>query len=57
VVRTAESGAGAAAVRAALLAKSRRAGAPPAPAHGLYLMRVRYPGLGWLPKERMHVVA
>jgi tRNA pseudouridine38-40 synthase len=57
VVRAAESGSGASAVRAALLAKHRRAGAPPAPAHGLYLMRVRYPGLGWLPKERMHVVA
>lgn len=56
VIRAAESGAGAAALRAALLAKNRRAGAPPAPAHGLYLMRVRYPGLGWLPKERMHVV-
>jgi tRNA pseudouridine38-40 synthase len=56
VVRAAESGGGSAAVRAALQAKQRRAGAPPAPAHGLYLMRVRYPGLGWLPKERRHVV-
>src|SRR5687767_7024878 len=57
VIRAAEGGGGSAAVRAALEAKSRRAGAPPAPAHGLYLMRVRYPGLGWLPRERMHVVA
>jgi tRNA pseudouridine38-40 synthase len=56
VIRAAEAGEGAAAVRAALEAKHRRAGAPPAPAHGLYLMRVRYPRLGWLPRERMHVV-
>lgn len=57
VIRAAEEGGGAAAVRTALEARHRRMGAPPAPAHGLYLMRVRYPGLGWLPKERMHVVA
>jgi tRNA pseudouridine38-40 synthase len=57
VIRAAESGGGSAAVLAALQAKQRRAGAPPAPAHGLYLMRVRYPGLGWVPKERPHVVA
>ncbi len=57
VIRAAESGGGSAAVLAALQAKQRRAAAPPAPAHGLYLMRVRYPGLGWLPKERPHVVA
>jgi tRNA pseudouridine38-40 synthase len=53
----AEQGGGPAAVRTALESRRRRLGAPPAPAHGLYLMRVRYPGLGWLPKERMHVVA
>lgn len=57
VIRAAEEGGGPAAVRAALEARQRRLGAPPAPAHGLYLMRVRYPRLGWLPKERMHVVA
>lgn len=57
VVRAAESGGGSKAVRAALEARSRRAAAPPAPAHGLYLMRVRYPVTGWTPKERSHVVA
>jgi tRNA pseudouridine38-40 synthase len=57
VVAAAEEGGGPAAVRRALESRRRRMGAPPAPAHGLYLMRVRYPGLGWLPKERMHVVA
>lgn len=56
VVRAAEEGGGASAVREALEAGQRRLGAPPAPAHGLYLMRVRYPRLGWLPKERLHVV-
>ena len=56
VIRAAESGHGAHAVQAVLDARSRRAAAPPAPAHGLYLMRVRYPGLGWVPKERMNVV-
>ncbi|MGE5178515.1 MAG: tRNA pseudouridine(38-40) synthase TruA [Bacteroidota bacterium] len=57
VVRAAEDGGGSPAVRAALESRRRRSCAPPAPAHGLYLMRVRYPGLGWVPKERMHVVA
>ena len=57
VVVAAESGGGAKAVRAALEARSRRAAAPPAPPHGLYLMRVRYPRAGWIPKERSHVVA
>ena len=57
VVRAAEEGAGSRAVRAALEARDRRAAAPPAPAHGLYLMRVRYPDLGWLPKERLNVVS
>ncbi len=57
VVRAAEDGGGAKIIRAALLARDRRSAAPPAPAHGLYLMRVRYPGLGWLPKERLDVVA
>ncbi|HET7903621.1 MAG TPA: tRNA pseudouridine(38-40) synthase TruA [Candidatus Eisenbacteria bacterium] len=56
VVRETESGRGAAAVRAVLDAKDRRAAAPPAPAHGLYLMRVRYPRIGWIPRGRMHVV-
>jgi len=56
VVRAAESGGGARAVQAILDARSRRAAAPPAPSHGLYLMRVRYPGVGWVPKERMNVV-
>lgn len=57
VVSAAESGGGAKSVRAALEAQSRRAAAPPAPPHGLYLMRVRYPRTGWIPKERSHVVA
>lgn len=57
VIVAAEQGGGPAAVRMALESRRRRMGAPPAPAHGLYLMRVRYPGLGWIPKERMHVVA
>ncbi len=57
VVRAAETGGGSRAVRAALEARDRRAAAPPAPAHGLYLMRVRYPRLGWLPKERLNVLA
>ena len=57
VLHAAEHGTGARAVRAALEAKDRRAAAPPAPAHGLYLMRVRYPRVGWIPKESMDVVA
>jgi tRNA pseudouridine38-40 synthase len=56
VVREAEAGRGGAAVRAILESRDRRAGAPAAPAHGLYLMRVRYPRLGWIPRRRMHVV-
>ncbi len=56
VLRAAEEGGGAKAIRAALAARDRRSAAPPAPAHGLYLMRVRYPRLGWLPKERLDVV-
>jgi tRNA pseudouridine38-40 synthase len=56
VIRAAEEGNGAKSIRAALLARDRKVAAPPAPAHGLYLMRVRYPGLGWLPKERLDVV-
>ena len=56
VVRETESGRGAGSVRAALEARDRRAAAPPAPAHGLYLMRVRYPGIGWFPRGRMHVI-
>ena len=57
VVRAAESGAGSRAVRDALEAKDRRASAPPAPATGLYLMRVRYPRVGWIPKEPLNVSA
>jgi len=57
VVRDSESGAGASAVESALEARDRRAAAPPAPAHGLYLMRVRYPRVGWIPKESLNVVA
>jgi tRNA pseudouridine38-40 synthase len=56
VIRAAEEGNGAKSIRAALSARDRSVAAPPAPAHGLYLMRVRYPGLGWLPKERWDVV-
>jgi len=56
-IRAAEESGGAKAIREVLEARDRRAAAPPAPAHGLYLMRVRYPGLGWLPKERLDVVA
>jgi len=56
VVRAAEGGGGARATRAALEARDRRAAAPAAPAHGLYLMRVRYPGVGWVPKESWRVV-
>jgi tRNA pseudouridine38-40 synthase len=54
-IRAAETGGGAKAIRAALLARDRRAAAPPAPAHGLYLMRVRYPRVGWIPKEPVDV--
>lgn len=57
VIRAAETGTGARAIRAALEARDRRAAAPPAPAHGLYLMRVRYPRVGWIPKEPHDVVA
>ena len=56
VIHAAEDGGGARAIRAALSARDRRRAEPAAPAHGLYLMRVRYPRLGWLPKERMDVV-
>ena len=56
-IRAAEGGGGAKTIREALGARDRGEAAPPAPAHGLYLMRVRYPGFGWLPKERMDVVA
>jgi len=57
VIRAAEEGDGSRAVRAVLEASDRRAAAPPAPAHGLYLMRVRYPRVGWLPRERLNVFA
>jgi len=56
VVREAESGRGPGAVRSVLEARDRRAAAPPAPAYGLYLMRVRYPRIGWVPRGRMNVV-
>jgi tRNA pseudouridine38-40 synthase len=55
-IRAAERGGGAREMRDVLEARDRRAAAAPAPAHGLYLMRVRYPGLGWLPKERLDVL-
>lgn len=55
VVRSAEDGGGARAIRRVLEARDRGAAAAPAPAHGLYLMRVRYPGTGWIPKEPMDV--
>ena len=55
-IRAAERGGGAREIREVLEARDRRAAAAPAPAHGLYLMRVRYPGVGWLPKERLDVV-
>jgi tRNA pseudouridine38-40 synthase len=57
VVRASEKGNGARAIQSALESKDRRAAAPPAPAHGLYLMRVRYPRVGWIPKEPLNVVA
>lgn len=57
VIRATEHGSGARAVRDALEAKDRRAAAPAAPAHGLYLMRVRYPRVGWIPKEPLDVIA
>ncbi len=56
VLRAAEEGGGAKTIRAALSARDRRSAAPAAPAHGLYLMRVRYPRLGWLPKEHLDVL-
>jgi tRNA pseudouridine38-40 synthase len=57
VIRAAEEGGGHRSVRAVLDSRDRRGAAPPAPAHGLYLMRVRYPGVGWVPKEPLHVDA
>jgi tRNA pseudouridine38-40 synthase len=57
VLIAAERGSGARAVRAALESADRRAAAPPAPPHGLYLMRVRYPKVGWIPKEPLDVHA
>jgi tRNA pseudouridine38-40 synthase len=57
VIDAAERGTGARAIRAALASADRRAAAPPAPAHGLYLMRVRYPRVGWVPKEPLDVFA
>lgn len=57
VLDATERGAGAGTIRAALESGSRRAAAPPAPAHGLYLMRVRYPRVGWIPKEPLDVFA
>jgi len=55
VVRAAEDGGGARAIRRVLEARDRSAAAAPAPAHGLYLMRVRYPKTGWFPKEPLDV--
>lgn len=57
VIRAAEDGSGAAQVRAILAGRDRRLAAPPAPAHGLYLMRVKYPRVGWIPKEPLDVPA
>jgi tRNA pseudouridine38-40 synthase len=57
VIRATEEGGGSRSVRGVLEAGDRRAAAPPAPAHGLYLMRVRYPRVGWLPRERLNVVS
>ncbi len=57
VIDASERGSGARAVKDALEATDRRAAAPPAPAHGLCLMRVRYPRVGWIPKEPLHVFA
>lgn len=57
VIEAAERGTGAGAIRAVISGADRRAAAPPAPAHGLYLMRVRYPRVGWIPKEPMDVLA
>ncbi len=56
VLRAAEEGGGAKAVREALRSRDRGSAMPPAPAHGLYLVRVRYPRLGWLPKEHLDVL-
>ncbi|HYQ90115.1 MAG TPA: tRNA pseudouridine(38-40) synthase TruA [Candidatus Binatia bacterium] len=56
VIHAAEDGGGARAIHAALSSRDRRSAEAPAPAHGLYLMRVRYPRLGWLPKEHLDVV-
>ena len=55
VLRAAEEGSGARTIRRVLEVKDRSAAAPPAPAHGLYLMRVRYPKVGWIPKEPIDV--
>jgi tRNA pseudouridine38-40 synthase len=57
VIQLAESGAGTRGVREALEARDRGAASPPAPAYGLYLMRVRYPRVGWIPKEPLDVHA
>lgn len=57
VIEASERGHGIRGIRAALLAKDRRAAAPPAPAQGLCLMRVRYPRVGWIPKEPLDVFA
>ena len=56
-IRAWERGGGAREMRAILEARDRKAAAPPAPAHGLYLMRVRYPRVGWIPKEPWNVTA
>jgi tRNA pseudouridine38-40 synthase len=57
LLRAAEDGSGAHGVRTILAKRDRRAAAPPAPAHGLYLMRVKYPRVGWIPKEPLDVPA